>query len=35
VLDTAVYAEEPDCDKLGSADVSTELVSDENKEVLT
>ncbi|KAH3699781.1 hypothetical protein DPMN_074744 [Dreissena polymorpha] len=35
VLDTAVYAIEPDCDKLGKADMSTELVADGNKEALT
>ena len=34
VLDTAVYAVELDCDKLDIAEMSTELVSDDNKEAL-
>ena len=35
MLDTAVYAVEFDCDKLDIAEMSTELVSDDNKEALT
>ena len=35
MLDTAVYAVELDCDKLDIAEMSTELVSDNNNEALT
>ena len=35
MLDTAVYAVELDFDKLDIAEMSTELVSDDNKEALT